>query len=65
MLITSIHKDYDSTDRLGRPRSDPVRLRASRLNPAEDRSWCHSLVPGAELAVLEHSSHVPHLEDPK
>jgi pimeloyl-ACP methyl ester carboxylesterase len=25
----------------------------------------HSLVPGAEMVVFEHSSHVPHLEEPE
>jgi proline iminopeptidase len=31
----------------------------------EETSWYHSLVPGAELVVFEHSSHVPHLEEPE
>jgi proline iminopeptidase len=31
----------------------------------EDTAWYHSLVPGAELVVFEHSSHLPHLEEPE
>ena len=31
----------------------------------EETAWYHSLVPGAELVVFEHSSHLPHLEEPE
>ena len=31
----------------------------------QETSWYQSLVPGAELVVFEHSSHMPHLEEPQ
>jgi pimeloyl-ACP methyl ester carboxylesterase len=31
----------------------------------EETAWYHSLVPGAVLVVFEHSSHLPHLEEPE
>jgi hypothetical protein len=31
----------------------------------EETFWYHGLVPGAELVVFEHSSYVPHLEEPQ
>ena len=36
-----------------------------RSTRPEETAWYHSLVPGAELVVFEHSSHLPHLEEPE
>jgi proline iminopeptidase len=64
--ITGIHKDYDLTDRLGQLSVAALfacgRHRSTR---PEDTAWYHSLVAGAELVVFEHSSHLPHLEEPE
>jgi proline iminopeptidase len=64
--ITGIHKDYDVTKRLGELAVPTLFLcgRHDETRP-EETSWYHSLVPGAELVVFEHSSHVPHLEEPE
>lgn len=48
----------------------PAHLRAPGLaahgsTRPEETAWYHSLVPGAELVVFEHSSHLPHLEEPE
>jgi proline-specific peptidase len=66
MRITGIHKDYDITDRLGQL-SVPALFICGRHGSTrpEDTAWYHSLVPGAELVVFEHSSHLPHLEEPE
>jgi len=66
MLITGIHKDYDITDRLNQL-SVPALFVCGRHGSTrpEETAWYHSLVPGAELVVFEHSSHLPHLEEPE
>jgi proline iminopeptidase len=66
MRITGIHKDYDITDRLGEL-SVPTLFVCGRHGSTrpEETAWYHSLVPGAELVVFEHSSHLPHLEEPE
>jgi proline-specific peptidase len=53
LLITGIHKDYDCTPRL------------SELTMPTETVWYHSLLPAAEMIVFEHSSHLPHLEEPE
>jgi len=64
--ITGTEKDYDATPRLGELAVPTLFLcgRHDETRP-EETSWYHSLVPGAELVVFEHSSHVPHLEEPE
>jgi proline iminopeptidase len=64
--ITGIHKDYDITDRLPELRLPTLFLcgRYDETRP-EDTAWYASLVPEAELVIFEHSSHVPHLEEPE
>jgi proline iminopeptidase len=66
MRISGIHKDYDLTDRLGQL-SVPALFVCGRHGSTrpEDTAWYHSLAPGAELVVFEHSSHLPHLEEPE
>jgi pimeloyl-ACP methyl ester carboxylesterase len=63
---TGIYKDYDLTDRLGQL-SVPALFVCGRHGSTrpEDTAWYHSLVPDAELVVFEHSSHLPHLEEPE
>jgi proline iminopeptidase len=65
MRITGIHKDYDITGRLGQL-SVPALFVCGRHGSTrpEETAWYH-LVPGAELVVFEHSSHLPHLEEPE
>ena len=64
--ITGIHKDYDITDRLSELRLPTLFLcgRYDEMRP-EDTAWYASLVPETELVIFEHSSHVPHLEEPE
>jgi proline iminopeptidase len=66
MRITGIYNDHDLTDRLGEL-SVPSLFVCGRHGSTrpEDTAWYHSLVPGAELVVFEHSSHLPHLEEPE
>jgi proline iminopeptidase len=66
MRITGIYKDHDLTDRLGEL-SVPSLFVCGRHGSTrpEDTAWYHSLVSGAELVVFEHSSHLPHLEEPE
>ena len=63
--INGTEKDYDATHRLGELAVPTLFLcgRHDETRPEETR-WYHSLVPGAELVIFEHSSHVPHLEEP-
>jgi proline iminopeptidase len=63
--INGTEKDYDATQRLGELAVPTLFLcgRHDETRP-EETSWYHSLVPGADLVVFEHSSHVPHLEEP-
>ncbi len=64
--ITGIHKDYDITPRLPQI-TVPTLITCGRhdeMRP-EDCAWYASLVPGAELAVFEESSHMAHLEEPE
>ncbi len=65
-IITGIHKDYDITDRLGSLTVPTLFIcgRHGETRP-EDTEFYQSLVPGAELVILENSSHVPHLEEPQ
>ena len=63
---TGTHKDYDATGRLGDlavPTLFPCG-RHDETRPEETTSY-QRLVPGAELVVFEHSSHMPHLEEPE
>jgi proline iminopeptidase len=64
--ITGIHKDYDATKHLGEL-AVPTLFLCGRHDEArpEETSWYHSLVRGSEMVVFEHSSHVPHLEEPE
>ena len=64
--INGTEKDYDATQRLGEL-TVPTLFLCGRHDEArpEETSWYHSLVPGAELVIFEHSSHVPHLEEPE
>lgn len=64
--ITGSYKDYDITDRLPELTIPTLFLcgRFDEMRP-EDTGWYASLVPGAELEVFEHSSHMPHLEEPE
>ena len=64
-VITGIHEDYDATERLGRL-AVPTLFLCGRFDETrpEETAWYQSLVPGSELVVFEHSSHVPHLEEP-
>jgi proline iminopeptidase len=66
MRITGIHKDYDLTDRLDQLAVPTLFVcgRHGSTRP-EDTAWYHRLVPGADLVVFEHSSHLPHLEEPE
>jgi len=64
--MTGTEKDYDATPHLG-ALAVPTLFLCGRHDEArpEETSWYHSLVPGAELVVFEHSSHEPHLEEPE
>ena len=57
--------EYDSTARLGEI-SIPALFLAGRFDETtpESTAWYQSLVPGSELAIFEHSSHMPQLEEP-
>ena len=64
--VIGTHKDYDATEHLGEL-AVPTLFLCGRHDEArpEETSWYQSLVPGAELVVFEHSSHMPHLEEPE
>ena len=64
--VTGTHKDYDATEHLAEL-AVPTLILCGRHDEArpEDTSWYQRLVPGAELVVFEHSSHMPHLEEPE
>jgi proline iminopeptidase len=66
LIAIGTHKDYDATPNLGGI-SVPTLFLCGRndMTRPEETSWYHSLVPRAELVVFEHSSHVPHLEEPE
>ena len=66
MLNTGIHKDYDIADRLGEL-SVPTLFVCGRHGSTrpEETAWYHSLLPGAELVVFEHSSHLPTWKNPE
>jgi proline iminopeptidase len=67
LLITGIHEDYDCTPRrLSEPTMSTLLIcgRHGSARPTAT-AWYHSLVPGAEMIVFEHSSHLPHLEEPE
>ncbi len=57
--------EYDSTARLGEI-TIPALFLAGRFDETtpESTAWYQSLVPGSELAIFEHSSHMPQLEEP-
>ena len=57
-------RDYDRTGRLGEI-NVPTLYTCGGYDEATPGStaWYQSLTPGAELAVFEHSAHMPHLEE--
>jgi proline iminopeptidase len=65
-VITGTLKDYDRTGRL-HELTVPTLFLCGRYDEAtpEATAWYHSLVPGSELVIFEHSSHMPHLEEPE
>jgi proline iminopeptidase len=64
--VVGTHQDYDVTKHLGELAA-PMLFLCGRHDEArpEETSWYQRLVPGAELVVFEHSSHMPHLEEPE
>ena len=62
--VTGNLKDYDSSGRLGEI-DVPVLYSCGRVDEATPRTteWFHSLTPGSEFVVYEHSAHMPHLEE--
>jgi len=66
LCMTGLLKDYDRSARLGELDA-PVLFLCGRHDEAtpETTAWYRSLVPGAEMAVVEDSSHTPHLENPE
>jgi proline iminopeptidase len=65
-FMTGNLKDYDRTDRLGEI-TVPTLFTCGRYDEAtpEATAWYQSLVPGAEVAIFEQSSHLTHLEEPE
>ncbi len=63
-FMTGNLKEYDRTDRLPEI-TIPTLFTCGRYDeaPPETSAWYTSLVPGAELAVFEQSSHMPHAEE--
>jgi len=63
--MTGILKDYDRAARLGEIAA-PVLFLCGRFDEATPATtaWYRSLVPGAEMVVIEDGSHTPHLEQP-
>jgi proline iminopeptidase len=63
--MTGVLRTYDRSDRLGEIDA-PVLFLCGRHDEAtpETTAWYQSLVPGAELLVVEEASHLPHLENP-
>ena len=64
--MTGVLKDYDRSSRLGEI-DRPTLFLCGRHDEAtpETTAWYRSLVPGAELAVIEDASHTPHVEQPE
>jgi proline iminopeptidase len=64
--MTGVLKDYDRSARLHEI-DGPVLFLCGRYDEAtpETTAWYQSLVPGAELAVIEDASHTPHVEQPE
>ena len=56
--------DYDRTGRLKEIKA-PTLFTCGRYDEAtpESTAWYHSLLPGSEIAILEHSAHMTHLEE--
>jgi len=65
LCMTGILKDYDRAARLPELAAPTLFLcgRHDEATP-ETTAWYRSLLPGAEMAVIEDSSHTPHLEQP-
>jgi proline iminopeptidase len=65
-VLTGVHKDDDLTDRLAAV-AVPTLFTCGRhdLTRPEETTRFQRLVPGAELAIFEGSSHMPHLEEPE
>jgi proline iminopeptidase len=63
--MTGNLKTYDRSDRLSEI-AVPTLFTCGRYDEAPPATtiWYQGLVPGAELAVFEASSHTPHLEEP-
>jgi proline iminopeptidase len=63
--MTGVLRTYDRSDRLAEL-DGPVLFLCGRHDEAtpETTAWYRSLVPGAELLVVEEASHLPHLENP-
>lgn len=64
--MTGVLRTYDRSDRLGEIDA-PTLFLCGRYDEAtpETCAWYRSLVPGAELVVVEEASHLPHLENPE
>lgn len=64
--MTGSLRDYDRTDRLAEI-AVPTLFACGRFDeaPPETTAYYQSLVPGADLAVFEHSAHLPMLEEPE
>jgi len=63
-LMTGNLANYDSTSCLGEI-AIPTLLTCGRNDEAspDTTAWYQSLIPQAEIAIFEHSTHMPHLEE--
>lgn len=63
-FMTGNLANYDRTSRLGEV-IVPTLFTCGRYDEAtpETTAWYQSLIPQAEIAIFEHSSHMPHLEE--
>jgi proline iminopeptidase len=59
-------KDYDRSDRLSTI-TVPTLFSCGRVDEAAPGTteWYHSLTPGSQFVVYEHSAHMPHWEEPQ
>jgi proline iminopeptidase len=63
-FMTGNLANYDRTSRIGEV-IVPTLFTCGRYDeaPPETTAWYQSLIPQAEIAIFEHSSHTPHLEE--